>query len=438
MKKDIRRLALSVLCEQEAADKYVNLALSAHYLDDLTVQERGALTALVYTTVERKLTYDYIISCLTGREMSKLDPHTANLLRLGVCQIVHMKSIPDFAAVNETVRLGRSAGERSFVNGVLRKVASDKDNLPCPPEAKDYRRYLSVKYSFPKPLVRHFDSLFGRKDTEKLLEFYNTVKYTDLTVNTTLISVDDYLSLLARVGIECERNLDTGMSVRINRSVNPENLPGFSEGYFLVQDRASLISCLALGARSGDTVVDCCACPGGKSFATAILMGDSGVLHSMDLHSSKLSLIVSGADRLHLTSLVPDEHDATSPRPDLIGQADRVICDVPCSGLGVLGKKPDLRYNAPDTMDELPPLQMKILTAAAQYPKIGGELVYSTCTVNPRENEDVLRSFLGDHDEYEICDFTVGGLHSADGMLQLLPHVHSTDGFFISKIRRVR
>ena len=436
MSKNIRALALSVLTEHEAASKYVNLALDAHYLDGLSRSERGSLTALVYTAVEHRLTYDYIISAISGRELSKLDPHTVNILRLGMCQLLHMSSVPDFAAVNETVKLCRSSGERSIVNGILRRAAREKENLPMPNEAKDYLRYLSVKYSFPKPLVKHFDAHLGREATEHLLNFYNNEKYTDLTVNTCLISVDDFISLLEKSGYRAERNLDTGISVRLDRSVNPEILPGFSEGYFLVQDRASLISVMALKPKRDDLVVDCCACPGGKSFAAAILMGGGGAVHSLDLHDSKLSLITSGAQRLRISSITVEQHDSTEPRCDLVGKADKVICDVPCSGLGVLGKKSDLRYNAPLTMDNLPPLQATILSASSKYLVPGGELVYSTCTVNPDENERVVESFLKDNPDYVPVDFTVGGYSSQNGMLGLLPHVHATDGFFIAKIKR--
>ncbi len=438
MKRNIRELALSVMLEWEAQDKYVNLALDAHYLDPLSSSERGMLTALVYTAVEHKLTYDYMISALAGRELSRLDPHTVNILRLGMCQIIHMTSIPDFAAVNETVKLARSSGERSIVNGILRRAAREKDRLPYPDEKKNYRRYLSVKYSFPQGIVKHFDSLLGREDTERLLDFYNSVNYTDITVNTTKISVEDYASLLADSGYEAVRNIDTGMHIRINKSLNPENLPGFSEGYFFVQDRASLIAVDALAPTENDIVVDCCACPGGKSFAAAVLMKDRGEIHSLDLHESKLSLIAGGACRLGLDSIIPDCHDARAPRNDLVGRADKVICDVPCSGLGVLGKKPDLRYNAESAMDALPTLQLSILTASAKYLRAGGEMIYSTCTVNPEENEGVLASFLAENPDFASVDFAVGNLKSNDGMLQLLPHVHGTDGFFISKLTRLR
>ena len=173
MKKNIRKLALNILLEYEASDKYINLSLSSHMLDSLDDTERAQRTSLVYTTVERKLTYDYLISAISKRSEASIDPYTKNILRLGLCQILDINSIPDFAAVNESVNLARNSGERSFVNGVLRSAVRQKDNLPLPQPEKNYRRYLSVKYSFPLGIVKHFDSLYGSENTERMLDFYN-------------------------------------------------------------------------------------------------------------------------------------------------------------------------------------------------------------------------------------------------------------------------
>ncbi len=431
---NIRQIALRILDEYELSGKYINLALSTHAADDLTREEKAALTALLYTVVERKLTYDYYICAISKRSDSSVDLHTKNILRLGFCQLLDMTSVPDFAAVNETVKLGRSSGERSFVNGVLRAAQRMKNNLPMPPEEKNYKRYLSVKYSFPLDVVKHFDSLFGRKDTEALLKFYNETKYTDVTVNTAKISTEEYRRALSEQGIDTEVCPDVPNTLRIASSVNPERLYGFSEGLFFVQDRASLISALALAPARGDVVVDACSAPGGKSFASAILMENRGKIHSFDLHESKLSLIESGRDRLGLSIIDVTARDATSPCEELFGTADRVICDAPCSGLGVLGKKPDLRYKDMQSISELSALQLEILTASAKYLKDGGTLVYSTCTLNPAENEEVVSAFLGETSDFELAPFKVGTLCSENGMLTLLPHKHATDGFFMAKL----
>lgn len=433
---NVRQIALRLLEEYEAGGKFINLALSSHITDGLSREDRAALTALLYTTVERKLTYDYYICAISGRPESRIDPHTQNILRLGLCQLIDMRSIPDFAAVNETVRLCKNPGERSFVNGVLRAAARCKDDLPMPSEEKNYRRYLSVKYSFPQATVKHFDALYGREATEKMLDFYNNEKYTDLTVNTTKISVCEYEKMLCDNGYEVEKNDLAPISLRIRASVNPERLPGFDQGYFFVQDRASAVCSTLLGAEEGDVVIDVCAAPGGKSFATAILCNDKCEIHAFDLHESKLSLISSGAQRLGLDSITALGRNAIDPDRKLVGTADKVICDAPCSGLGVLGKKADLRYKDITLTDALPTVQAEILAASARYLKEDGQLVYSTCTLNPKENEDVVRTFLNENPQYEAVAFTIGGVRYDDGMLTLLPHVHNTDGFFMAKIRR--
>ena len=433
---NIRKLALELLLEYELGDKYVNLSLSSHKADNLSPKERGMLTSLLYTTVEHKLTYDYYISSLAKREIAKLDPYTHNALRIGLAQIVDISSVPDFAAVNETVKLARGAGERAFINGVLRAAVKNKDSLPLPPEEKNYKRYLSVKYSFPLATVKLFDSLYGREGCERLLLAFSQQNYTDLFVNTMKISVDDFLDKLRSFGITAKRNGSVENSVRIDGSADARRIPGFSEGEFFVQDLASTVASLALGAREGDTVVDVCSCPGDKSFASAILSSDKADIRSFDLHESKLSLIESGKGRLGLSSIKVRALDATTPDESLFGTADKVICDAPCSGLGVLSKKPDLRYKDVTALDSLYPLQYSILESSVKYLRRGGVLLYSTCTLNPRENGEIVDRFLAENGEFEACDFTVGGFSSENGRLTLLPHIHNTDGFFMCKIRK--
>jgi 16S rRNA (cytosine967-C5)-methyltransferase len=224
--------------------------------------------------------------------------------------------------------------------------------------------------------------------------------------------------------------------VRLAGSVNPRTLPGFDEGLFFVQDSASAISAEALGTLPGDAVIDVCACPGGKSFAAAILATDSGSVMSFDVHESKLSLISDSALRLGLNNVTADVCDATLPREELFGSFDRVICDVPCSGLGVLAKKPDIRHKNNESLHNLPELQFEILKQSSRYLKDGGCMIYSTCTLNPQENQNVVNRFLEENHEFSLCDFTVADISSDGGMLTLLPHVHSTDGFFIAKLQK--
>lgn len=434
----VRQIALMLLDEYELGGKYINLSLNSHLADKLSDEERGFLTVLLYTTVEHKLTYDYYIGAISGRSVKEMDIHTLNILRLGFCQLIHIDSIPDFAAVNESVLLARHKGERSFVNGVLRTASRlhSEDKLPLPDREKNFARYLGVVYSYPLALVKRFISLFGEGGTEALLSAYNSLSYTDIAVNTTLISRENYLELLAQKGIKARASERSLISVRLDGSYNPKSLPGFEDGLFFVQDEICTVSAEVLEAKSGQRIIDVCACPGGKSFAAAIFTQGEGEILSFDLHRSKLSLIESGSERLRLNNIKVAPRDATDPDPALFGTADRVICDVPCSGLGVLGKKADVRYKELSLIEELPALQYSILSASANYLKAGGILVYSTCTLTPEENRGVVDKFLSERSDFESCEFALADILSEDGCFTALPNKTNTDGFFIAKLRR--
>ena len=434
--KNLRRLALAFLEEYEACGKYANLALNSHKTDSLTTAEKAFLTKLFYTSVERKLTYDYYICALSGRGIDKISPRVKNVLRLGLCQLLDMDSVPAFAAVNETVKLAKNPGERSFVNGVLRAAERQSPDLPLPDKNKKYSRYLSVKYSFPLPTVNKFISVFGEADTEKLLSYYDSIPPTDLSVNLKRISREDFCKKLAEVGYNAEISPLSEITVRVSGSVDPRLLPGYSEGDFFVQDAACAAAVSKLSPKENEFIIDVCAAPGGKSLAAAVMMGDRGKIVSCDIHESKLSLIDGGAKRLGLSSITARALDATEPDTALFGKADKVICDVPCSGLGVLGKKPDIRYKSLDEASDLPGLQYEILFASAKYLKTGGIMIYSTCTLLPEENRAVVDRFLSENPDYHTVNFEINGCKSIDGSFTFLPHVHGTDGFFVTLIEK--
>ncbi len=434
----VRELTLSLLNDYEANGKYVNLSLSSHLTDKLTGEERGFLTALLYTTVERKITYDYYITSIAERSIDKIDPYTLNILRIGMCQIADMDSVPDHAAVNDTVRLARNVGERGFVNGVLRRAVRllADGGLTLPKREKNVARYLSVRYSYPLWMAKHFISLCGEDGAEELMRHLNTARYTDITVNLTRTTREELVRELEKQGYEAYPHPSSSMTVRLPGSVNPRRLYGFDEGLFFVQDVACAISAEVLSAAAGDRIIDVCACPGGKSFAAAILAQGDCEVYSFDLHESKLSLIEDGASRLGLDCIRVGVLDATKPREELFRSFDKVICDVPCSGLGVLGKKPDIRHKDNESLQKLPILQYDILEKSSQYLKNGGCILYSTCTLNPSENEGIVEKFLSSHPEFFAEEFTVGENASVDGMMTLLPHINECDGFFIAKLRK--
>jgi len=433
---NLRRLALSFLEEYEAGGKYANLAMNSHKTESLTQTDKAFLTKLFYTSVERKITYDYYIGAVSGRGLDKISPRVKNILRLGICQLLDMDSVPAFAAVNETVKLAKHSGERSFINGVLRAVERQSDRLPLPDKDKKYSRYLSVKYSFPHATVKKFISVFGESETERLLSYFSQIPPTDLSVNTLKISREDFCKRLSDAGYKAEISPISPITVRVLGSVSPRLLPGYDEGLFFVEDAACAAAVALLSPKASETLFDVCAAPGGKSFAAAVMMGDAGKIQAYDIHESKLSLIESGAMRLGLSSVFASVRDATAPDESLFGTADAIICDVPCSGLGVLGKKPDIRHKDLDELKELPELQYSILSASARYLKPGGRMIYSTCTLLPEENREVVDRFLSENPGYHTADFEISGELSRDGSFTFLPHIHGTDGFFVTLIEK--
>ncbi len=431
-KKDVRALALRLLRSYEAGGRYVNLLLNSPEVRSLPREDVGFLTVLLYTAVENKLKYDYIISALSKRGISEIDEEVRDILRLGMCQIYDMDNIPTYASVNATVSL---AGPRSrgFVNAVLRAAVNTRENPPLPDRDKNFLRYLSVKYSYPIGLVKLFGELFG-ENLEKLLASFSLRRHElSLTANLTRIGRDELIHKINLSGFSAIPSPYSQNGVIIEGGCAPAALPGFSEGDFFVEDEAARLAVEALNVTERMRIIDVCAAPGGKSFYAAML-AKRGEVVSCDIHESKLSLISSGAARLGLDNITVRALDATAGDESLLGTFDAVICDVPCSGLGVISKKPDLRYRAFDSLDSLPELQYKILAASARYLKPGGALVYSTCTLNPGENESVTDRFISENPGFSYSGFEISSLEAEEGRLTLLPFVHNTDGFYIARI----
>lgn len=436
MAVNVRRVALSLLAEWESGDKYVNLLLDSPRARDLSGQDRHFLTALLYGTVERLVTLDYVIKRLTGKPADKLAPNTRRLLRLGLYQLLYMQGVPAHAAINETVSLASNRGERGFVNAVLRAATRTPDLLTPPARESDLAAHLSVAYGFPQTLVGHFLSQYGEGECEALLAAFNRLSPLTLRVNVAKTDRAALIAALAARGIAADPTTYSSVGIRLCESTDPTGLFGFEEGLFFVQDEASQIATLAAAIPRGARVIDTCAAPGGKSFGAAIAAGEEGSVLALDLHESKLSLIRSSAARLGLANITARAHDGRTPDPALKETADVVLCDAPCSGLGVLGKKADLRHRAAARTDVLPALQLEILSAAAQYVKKGGTLLYTTCTLSFAENEGVARAFAEKNPAFCPTDFAVGALSSEGGMLTLLPSRHDCDGFFIAKFTR--
>ena len=423
-----RELALELLIKAESSKQYSNIALdNALKKSDLSSADKGLTSALFYGVIERRITLDYQIKSLSSRNINEIDKRTLNALRIGLYQLIYLDRIPHHAAINESVDLctRKSSG---FANAILRSfLRKGKLTLPSP---DDTLEYLSVAYSVDRPLLSKLLSIFDREETEKLLNAINEAPKTTLRVNTLLTNREALLSKIP-TGVPTS-NSPNGILVQGAL----RELYGFDDGLFFVQDEASQICIEALGAKRGELVMDICSCPGSKSFGAAINMENFGELYSFDLHENKLSLVINGAKRLKIDIIKAAACDGRHFLPEFEKKADRIICDVPCSGFGVLAKKPELRYKDPTESESLPKIQLDILENACKYLKSGGTLVYSTCTVFPEENEKNIERFISRHPDFYLDPFGVGEIFAKSGMITLLPHIHKTDGFFIAKLKR--
>ena len=438
MAESAREVAFKVLKDAEKNRTYSNIAVDrALSQSELSGADRGLVTAIVMGVTERKLTLDAMISSLSQKG-EQTDSDARVLLRMGIYQLYFLDRIPDHAAVNETVALAPKR-LRGFINAVLREFLRRRESGRLeslfPSREEDMLGYLSVKYSFPKDVCAEFIKIYGTERTEVIFEKFNSAPPLTLRINTLKISRDDYSGRLRESGIDFRLSDRLENAVLLD-GVAYNEVPGVGEGWFFIQDEASQICVEALGAESGETIVDVCSCPGSKSFGSAIRMGNEGKIHSFDLHKSKLPLIERNAERLGISIIETAERDGRTPDESLFGRADRVLCDVPCSGLGVIAKKPEIRYKNISEFERLPEIQYEILSASARYVRKGGILVYSTCTVLPRENRENVERFLSEHKDFEAVDFRVGELRSAGGMLSLSPDIDGTDGFFVAKMRR--
>lgn len=432
-----REAALSTLLKTSQSRGYSNIELdTAIKKFGLCGVERSFFTALFYGVIERKITLDYYISALSSRSIDEIDIKVLTILEMGIYQLNFMDKVPESAAVNESVKLcerfyaPKNSG--AFVNAILRSFIRQKDTISLPDKSKNEIKYLSVAYSVPEWICKLWKDEFGTRCEHLLASLSHSPRMT-LRANTLKISAEELAKNLCEKGIPAKVTPIAPNGVKLESTISTEEL-GLTDGEFIVQDEASQICIEALGAKDGDTVIDCCACPGGKTVSAAMNMNNKGEIYAFDLHKNKLGLITKTAERLGISIIKTDVQNGAMARDDM-PCADKIICDVPCSGLGVISKKPDIRYKTKADVEHLPALQLSILSTNAKYLKHGGDMIYSTCTLRRAENEDVVNAFLKENPEFSLSPFSVGELNS-NGMCVLLPQVHKTDGFFIAKLHR--
>ncbi|MBR5528155.1 MAG: 16S rRNA (cytosine(967)-C(5))-methyltransferase RsmB [Clostridia bacterium] len=417
--------------------RYTNLELSSvikkYKFEGL---DKSFFTALFYGTVEKMLTIDYCITKLSSVKPEKMDNMVMCLLRTGIYQILFMDKVPDSAAVNESVELAKRYCPKSsvgYVNAVLRNASRGKEKLFEAMRAEKGLRGISVISSIPEDILSCWQESYGKQNAVKIAaHFAAATPSVTLRVNTLKTTRE---KMLAALGAIASPSDVADSAICLSGSFPVEELYGFSDGLFFVQDEASQLASSLINRNTvpaGGTVIDVCSCPGGKSFSAAINLENCADIYSFDLHENKMSLVVNGAERLGITSIKTRAQDGRECVPELLGKADAVICDVPCSGLGVIAKKPDIRYKPFCEAERLPEIQSAILSSAVRYLKPGGTLIYSTCTLNKKENEDIVNAFLEKNKGYRLSEDII--IDQKCGMATIFPFEHNTDGFFIAKI----
>lgn len=410
-----RETAMKAIYDVEFNGAYSNMVLKKALIG-AEKQDKGFITTLVYGTISRKLTLDYVIERYSKLKLKKISKYILIILRMGLYQLMFMDKIPESAAVNESVKLAKHYGHGAsagFVNGILRSyirngIKISNDNL-------------SVKYSYPEWLCNQWINDFGFEFTEKLMAAMNTEPKITIRYNALKTTQEELKTLFEENGIHSEKN---GISLACEGfDVSHDKL--YLDGFYSVQDTAASNAAIELSPRAGDTVIDMCAAPGGKTTHLAEIMENEGKILAFDIHEHKIKLIEANAKRLGIGIIDAQIADGTVFDERLRNTADKILCDVPCSGLGIIRRKPDIKWNKGDT-NELRDIQKKILENSAEYLKHGGEIVYSTCTIDRRENEEITSAFLKNHADFEkISEKTY------------YPNTDGTDGFYICKMRRL-
>lgn len=441
---DVRKIAFNTIYRVLHDEAYSALALNSAIKDNnLDRVDASFLSHLVYGVIERKILLDHIISQYSKIKPKKIENKTLIILELGVFQLIFMDKVPSSAAVNESVKLSKKVGaykSSGFINAILRNIVRN-DLRYSLPDSSDTVKYLSTKYSCPEFLVEKWLKRYGEENTIGILSGLADRPPLTIRVNTLRTTKQELIEELETNNVRVTEIpfLDNALNIEDTGAI--EKLQSFKDGKFYVQDGASQLCCEMLDAQEGMTVCDVCAAPGGKSLYSAIRMNNKGKVYSYDLYDHKIKLINDSAKRLSVENIHAGVRDALS-ESDTLPKCDRLLCDVPCSGFGIIRRKPEIRYKKATIIDNLPSLQYSILCTNADSLSIGGVLVYSTCTLCDEENRSVAEKFLIEHPEFEgvPLELPIGFTRFVDEpehMLTLLPYKNMTDGFFIAKFRKV-
>lgn len=435
---DPRLTVVKMLMKMDSSEAYSNLLLDHVFSEaELSNRDKAFAAALFYGVLERRLTLDHVIEKNSRIPFEKLDKAAVQILRTGLYQLLYMPSVPESAAVNESVKLCKKLkcfSAQGFVNGMLRSFIRNGKKisyLGMEPEKR-----LSVEYSCPEWLTEKLLNEYGTDFTVRALKASVGKPPVYARVNTLKTTTDKLLAELAKHRVRAEAFPGLENCIRLDKAGDIEKCAPFRQGLFHVQDISSQLCCLTLRPVVNETVLDVCAAPGGKSFTLAELMGNNGALYSMDLHDMRVGLIEDGAARLGIKIIKAMQNDA-SKFNGALPQADKVLCDVPCSGLGVIRRKPEIKYKDPAEFAGLPEIQYQILETSARYVKPGGTLVYSTCTLSRDENDNVADRFAREHPEFTPIVQPVPYPAPGDHKRTYCPDENGGDGFFTASFRRI-
>ena len=447
MTVNTRNIILDALIEINEKNGFSHMVLSDVLLKYryLPSEDRSFISRTVLGTVERKITIDYILNLFSKVKADKMKPVIRNILRMSVYQLIYMKGVKEFAVCNEAVKLASKRGFatlKGFVNGVLRNISREKENIAYP-DRNDIVAYLSVAYSTPEWIVEKWIKEYSPETAEEMLRAQFADRPLTIRCNTLNCKKDELAERLRNQGITVNDKLCIEEALEISGYDSLDKIKEFEDGDFFVQDLSSMLVCHGAMPKKNDYIIDVCAAPGGKSLHMAEMLAGTGFVEARDLSERKTALINENIQRLGLKNIKATVMDARIPDADAVNKADIVIADLPCSGLGILNKKPDIKYNtSPDKCDELAALQKEILKVASQYVKKDGILCYSTCTVNKSENEENVRWFIKEF-PFEIVDIKdrmpkeMHRFINDEGMMQILPDENGNyDGFFITVLKR--
>ncbi|MGX4598754.1 16S rRNA (cytosine(967)-C(5))-methyltransferase RsmB [Faecalimicrobium sp. JNUCC 81] len=438
-----REIAFKVLCDIEDNNNYSNIAINKHFKNlNLSNQERGLATEIIYGVVENKYYLDYIIDKLSKIKTQKLSTYVKILLRMGIYQIAFLDSISDYASVNETVNLVKKYDKRSsgFVNAILRNIIRNKEEV-LKVDIESEIMSLSTKYSYSPWMIKNWINNFSKEFTEDLLEANSEKPSIYLRVNTLKINREELINKLEEMDIKAYKVPQVEEALKVENLKNIENNKLFKEGLFTIQDISSMLVGKIINPKENSLVLDVCSAPGGKSTHLATHMNNTGKVVARDVFEHKLKLIDNTVKRLGLENVEIESFDASKLDVESVEKYDYVLADVPCSGLGIIRRKPEIKFKTKAELKDLPSIQKTILENASKYVKVNGILVYSTCTIQDSENIDVVNEFLNENENFELVpidEINIDLDNQDKGYLKIYPNIHGMDGFFIAKLKKVR